>query len=386
MATRPGAEQILPWPRPEHGSLRHFSVLWTVCDSRALMNTLPLLPKSADAGQVAQNSVPWSGVGPLHSFSSSEESTSPSLPSPVSFLKATATALRYPMHSLLLLALLPGLALAGDEARFATDLGAAGTSRANLRSLSAVLTAPSVIPLVSRYDVSAGLRLGPDKGRNFHAGAVDSMTGPVAMGFLLEHQRSNAAPTTGELPGWIEPGEELENPHRGWTVGGAVGGAWLGRSVSLAAGPVYRWRGSNYDDPTHDWNAVASAGAHLADQVILTVSGENLIPTDFADAPLRAGAGLRWQPTDGAGLEADVLTTIEGDVAVGFAVGGEVLVAGKVPVRGGFERDREASIDAVCAGLSFGEEGAMVDYGFRMVVGQEESFRSWHGLTLRMRF
>ena len=60
-----------------------------------------------------------------------------------------------------------------------------------------MLAAPSTIALDTRYDIGAGVRLGPEQELGLVIAAADSSTGPVALG--LVYSRMVSTPATAEV-------------------------------------------------------------------------------------------------------------------------------------------------------------------------------------------
>lgn len=283
---------------------------------------------------------------------------------------------------------------AAEEGLFATELGAGGTSVADPQAPTAILTAPSVSGLTSRYAIAVGGRLGPDRERLVQGAAVDTVTSRLGLGLVAGYRWSQPVAPISALPGWRVPGDTEGATYRetGLLAGLALNVADAQRRVSGGLGVAYRLRGSTWDDPSGAVDLTASASARPVDALILTVVGQDLLPDpDTHPRPPKVGGGLRWAPTDSAGLEADALVNLAqvGAPTVAFGVGGRVLAAELVPLRGGFQHDTATGINMVSAGLGIASPEASFDYAFRVALDRPapaEGLGSWHALSLSISF
>lgn len=295
---------------------------------------------------------------------------------------------------------------AAGPARADTTAGGAevravgGVSRANVRSGAAVLTAPAVLPLVPRYQIQASGLVGPDALLGVRAYALDSNTGPVALG--LAYHYDHAVPQTSEsdLPGWVLPDDTLENELGRTVFGGGLATSFADRRVGLGVTLAWNQRATRFTELERWMQGGVSLAGRVGpeDMLVLAVAADNLfVPSKEVD-PLTFGGGLAYRPVPAFALlgQLDVETgAFDGPAQVGFGGGVEVDAAQVVAIRGGFQRDVDRDSDLLTAGLGGHGEQAALDYAAEIVVGhggeppagwEEARFRSYHTLTLTLSF
>ena len=227
--------------------------------------------------------------------------------------------------------------VAAEEPAMAVAQGMGHTTRSNLSDGGAAFTAPATVWLNGGFDVSVGARLGSGKSLLYQASAQDAQTGPVALGLQWMRHESDSTPTNKDLPGWKKPGESLENPTTTSIYGASLGGGGVHNLFSLAVGVRYYTRSAPVTGEESEVNAVVSVGGLVQDQLLLTLTAENLIPQNgFDGAPLGLGTGTRWQPADSFALAFDTFTDFESkDEGVAFSpmVGAEYVIGEIVPIR-----------------------------------------------------
>jgi hypothetical protein len=278
-----------------------------------------------------------------------------------------------------------GAPAAAADPTFAAELGAAGTGRASPTSLSAIATAPSMLAMRTRYDLGVGGSLGPDKLRRLTAAAVDSTSGPVALGVIFARDWSTPGALVSEYPGWRRPSDDLDNDLIDTGLHLGLGTALLNGHLGVGLGGSYRIRKTSFTGRSDNVNVTASLSGNIADQVYLSVTGENLVPQDFVSAPLRIGTGLRWQAIEAVGIEADGEADLSGAspaYTVGFGVEG--VAGGKVPVRAGYRNDGLREQQQVTGGIGVGNGEYFLEYGLQVAL--EEDVQLWHALTVRVTF
>jgi hypothetical protein len=280
--------------------------------------------------------------------------------------------------------------LAGEPA-MAVAQGMGHTTRSSLSDGGAAFTAPATVWLNGGFDVAGGARLGSGASRLYQVAAHDSKTGPVALGVQYLRQDEDLTPSKADLPGWKRPGESFANPTNTTVMGVSLGSGGVHHLFSLAAGVRYYTRQAPVTGSESEVNGVISMGGILQDQLVLTITGENLIPQDrFEGAPLALGTGTRWQPTDRFALALDTLTDFESlddGVATTPMLGTEFYVHEVVPLRLGWTRDGVTEQGYATAGFGITNETAGLSYGARVEVGETGASRDhWHGLSLRASF
>lgn len=264
------------------------------------------------------------------------------------------------------------------------------TSRSSLEDGGAVYTAPATIWLNAGFDVSGGVRFGSSGGRLFQASALDAQTGPVGLGLQWYGHDEDLTPSKDDLPGWKKPGESFENPTQTSVFAASLATGGVHHLFSYSAGVRYYTREAPVTGEESELNAVVSIGAVLQDQLILTLTAENLIPqSGFDGAPLAVGTGTRWQPTESFAIAVDTLTDLESKddgMVTSPMVGAEYRIRGVVPVRLGWTRDAVLEQSYATAGLGVASEQAGLEYGARLELDGGDSARHWHGVSLRASF
>jgi hypothetical protein len=158
----------------------------------------------------------------------------------------------------------------------------------------------------------------------------------------------------------------------------------------LAAGLRYYTRTAPVTGDESELNAVVSVGVTVRDQLVLTLTGENLVPQSGYDgAPLGVGLGARWQPIDTFAVAVDALTDLESKddgAAVSPMLGAEYRIQNTVPVRLGWGRDGVSGQSYMTAGLGVSNAQAGLDYGAKLALGSQAKPAHWHGLSLRASF
>ncbi len=291
-----------------------------------------------------------------------------------------------------------GAPASASDPELAREVGGGGASRADLGSLSAAATAPALLPLRPRYDVGGGIRFGPDSGITWQAAAVDSQTGPVALGLLVSRTTEVTQVREDDLPGWRETDTPIGERRDARTrLGGALAISALERQLGFGASVTWHHRTDGFDRSEGRVTAGASVAAHLGQQLVVSVNGENLIPTGLWFAPTLGTAGLRWAPAEVAALQGDLILDFSsrpGEVAAGARVGVEAIAGRVVPLRLGWAHlEAVESLDGdpedrLTAGIGVGNAQAALDYGFQAGLdgGDDEGLRQWHAVSLRLSF
>ena len=261
---------------------------------------------------------------------------------------------------------------AAVEPEMARERGQGHTSRGDLGSMSAIVRAPATLHLRSRYDAGGDFSFGADKLRRFHVAALDSQTGPLAAGVIFGREVARPTVREDDLPGWKEPGEQFDDlSDARMRVGGGVGFSVLNRTVGFGGSVEWNQRTNGFEESESALSGGASIAAHLGDQVVLSVNGERLIPTNLWFAPTQLSSGFRWESSPAAALSADIVAdlTSHDSVELGFGVGAAFTAADLVPIRMGFARDAATLEDRITAGVGVANPQADFSYAFEMPVG-----------------
>lgn len=292
------------------------------------------------------------------------------------------------------------LGIGDAPAALAPELAEGGATRANPLGLGAVYTAPATMALIPRYTVGGGVRLGPSGDHLMQVEAMDSQTGAFALGLAwLRRKRIVEAPTS-ELPGWMPSGSrDTTSTVRDLVVGGSAAFAPTSRHVSAGFGVFYHGYRSTYADAVGSFNLAASLAARLEGGWIFSLTAQDLLQSQVPGVRALGGIGMRWQPTDGAGIGIDASLPLDGGGGAGLSAGGVYTVEQVLPVRLGMSRtaqgDRYASFglgltqrsppSSGAGGRSSPETRFSIDYVFRYRLGGSSFSDSvWNGLAVRL--
>lgn len=280
-----------------------------------------------------------------------------------------------------------------EEPAMGVAQGMGNATRANFLDGGAAYTAPATMWLGGRFDVHLGGRLGTESDRLFQVSGHDSKTGPLSLGLNWFRHDTDVKASPEELPGWRRPNQNFDNPMRASVFGASIGGGGVHHLLSGAIGFRYHTRRAPVSGDKSEMNIVASVGGIVVDQLILTLTGDNLIPQDEIDgAPMSIGTGVRWQPIEAFGVEIDTLTdfeSVKNKVVMTPMFGAEYTIAQIVPIRAGFFRDGVEEQSHVTAGIGVANDTVGLNYGGRMTVGArapDEKILHFHGLDLRASF
>lgn len=293
------------------------------------------------------------------------------------------------MSALLLMAWMGGVYAAEQEGLFATELGAGGVSRAATQGLTSILTAPSVLALQPRYDFAVGARLGPDNERILQGAAMDSTTGPMALGLLYSRSTATPPTTVDQLPGFTQVGEGLSNPRTRTLVAGGLATALGEDIVGVGVNVSYFHEETRFGGVVGAVNAGASLSGSFAEKAVLTVSGENLLPDSLDWSQRRVSGAARYQPAPAFGLEVDLIGELDapGDSPVlSYAVGADGTIAERVPLRAGFSWDGLTRENRLTGGVGIGKETFFLEYGVAAPLQSGDASALWHALCLRISF
>jgi hypothetical protein len=278
---------------------------------------------------------------------------------------------------------LPGAAAAQDLGARAMGRGYVG--RADGADAAAEALNLAAVSLTERYEIFAGSELGADSRFLLRSGAVDSRTSAVTLGAGYRRLVDNVAPTGTSLPGWKAAGETLEDPttHQGVHLGIAV--PFLERRLSIAAHGRYDWRDSAQTGADTAFNFGFSVAGKPLSTLTLAAGVRDLLTNGYPDTRRTADFGVRFDPGPYLGVEADVVSPLQGKLTfdkVEWHAGLDVAALKWLALRGGWYVDDGAHF--VTAGIGLVSDKASLDYGMRIRV--DDPSRNFHGLDLRVVF
>ncbi|MEL6342893.1 MAG: hypothetical protein AAFV53_07150 [Myxococcota bacterium] len=266
---------------------------------------------------------------------------------------------------------------------FADDLGGGGAIRADPIAVGASLTAPAVMALQPNYTLIASGRLGTDRVRRYGAGAIDSQTGPVALGAVFIRETANRDATTEELPGWLLPDDDIQNPQENTIIGGGLATSFAERRFAVGAGMRYHRFSSRFSDPTDTYQAHASIAGRVRENIFLSASAEDLLPVDQVFAP-KAALAARAASKEGSDLSVETIADFDDGLSVSeVRAGGQLMLGIFVPIRAGYRHVLATSQDIVTAGIGVGTDEGIFNYGFSYDIDNNEQL---HALSLRIFF
>jgi hypothetical protein len=272
-----------------------------------------------------------------------------------------------------------------DTGAWAPELARGNTGLADPEAMGSLLSSPGIIGLIPRYELGFGYVFGPEGERRLQAGAIDSLTSPVALAITYQRTTTSAQASWDELPGWVEPDEDFSNPRARSLVGASLGKGLNEGRLGLGIGVHYDHDISRFGGEYGQVDLSAGVASHLAEQVTLALSANHLVPYEQRLSPLDLGAGIHWRLAPGANVELNLHGLFpDGDLILSGSGGLSVTVAERVPIRAGFERDSWAGEDRLWAGLGLVSDNSSLDYGIGIRIGQQETARFWNGLSLRV--
>ncbi|MGB0640880.1 MAG: hypothetical protein ACPGTU_16185 [Myxococcota bacterium] len=269
----------------------------------------------------------------------------------------------------------------------AVGQGMGFANRANPYDGGSVYSAPAMVWIDGRFDISGGARLGSDENRLFQAAAHDAQTSPIGMGVQWFRQTKDETPDPSELPGWRKENQRFGNEVVSSVLAATIGGGGVHHLFGAALGLRYFTRSSSLADKENSFNLAPSVAGFVQDQLYLSLTVENVIPLGFADSPLSLGTGTRWQPTEQFAVEVDTVTdfsSVEGEVRVSEMAGMEFRVQGLIPLRVGWKNDGVTDAQAVTAGIGASNEDIAFNYGAALELNPDGEPNHWHGLHLRV--
>lgn len=252
------------------------------------------------------------------------------------------------------------------EVQHPRSLALAGAQQVWGGSTNAVFANPANLPLYRVYHLEGLAAFGPEARRQSYGGAVvDSTTSRLAGGF---GGTWNTMDADGIRRQWTDLRLSLAYPlsdrfHLGLT------GRYLRVNQGVARGP---FRASTVSDGLPDEPIVneftfdAGAAVAITDQFRFAVSGRNLTAPGNGLLPLGVAGGLGWS-NQMVTAEANTLVdfTTFGDPRMRMMGGVEVLLADRVPLRGGYRYDAGMRTHSLGLGVGYVDRRFSVELGGR---------------------
>lgn len=244
-------------------------------------------------------------------------------------------------------------------------------------STTAIFVNPANLPLYRVYHLEALAAFGPEARRQSYGGAVvDSSTSRLAGGFGGTWSQLDP---DGIDRQWTDLRLALAYP-LGDRLQLGMTGRYLRVNQGVARGPFgtsFASDGTASEPIMNEFTFDAGAAVFIAEGLRAAVSGRNLTAPGSALMPVGVAGGVGWS---------NRTVTVEGDTLVDFTtfgsarmramLGGEVLLADRVPLRAGYRWDAGTKAHAVSAGIGY------VDRRFSIEIGGRRDVVAEHPATL----
>lgn len=233
-------------------------------------------------------------------------------------------------------------------------------------STTAVFVNPANLPLYRVYHLEGLAAFGPEARRQSYGGAIaDSSTSRLAGGFGGTWSQMDP---DGIKRQFTDLRLALAYPFGDRFSIGATG-RFLRVGQRVSSGPLGASLASDgtRDEPVFSQFTFDAGGAvQISENLRLAVSGRNLTAPGTALAPLVLAGGLGWS-NQTITIEADSLIdfTTFGSARARGMLGGEILVADRFPLRGGYRYDAGMKTHAASAGVGYVERKFSVEAGVR---------------------
>ena len=245
-------------------------------------------------------------------------------------------------------------------------VGMAGAAQVFGGSTTAVFVNPANLTLLRVYHLEGLAALSPEARRQSYGGAIaDSSTSKLAGGFGGTWSQMDP---DGIKRTFADLRLALAYPLGDRFSLGATG-RYLRVQQKVASGPLGASLASDglRDEPLISaFTFDAGAAVQISEQFRLAVSGRNLTAPGTALAPLALAGGLGWS---------NQTITVEADTLIDFTTwgsprgrgmfGGELLLADRFPLRGGYRVDAGMKTHSVSLGAGYVDRKFSVELGGR---------------------
>ncbi len=268
----------------------------------------------------------------------------------------------------------PALAAEGDPASL---LGRGSAGLADPRDNAGIRRCMACVVLSEEY--VASLDVGFPPGWRLGGSARDTESGALGAGVIYTRDSFEGALDLADMPGWVLPDADLDNPTIEQSVRVGLGYALLERRLGLGLSGVWDRHASALTPTQNTYELDASLSGRVTNTLILGATARELLPEGTRDPLYEVGAWWATGEVIAFAFDAqwqDRAETFAG--GLGGRVGAELNLEDAVAFRGGFE---QLGQDPSAFGLGLGvlSEAGRLDYGFRYdLLGQQ----SWHQLGL----
>jgi len=269
----------------------------------------------------------------------------------------------------------------------AVSQGMGNTVRANPWDPMTAYAAPGMVWVDGRFEIGGSGQYGNNETNSWSVGAYDAQTTKVGFGLFWSRHSKDLKPKNSELPGWRKQGQKFDNQITSSVLGMTLGGGGVHHLFGAGLGIRYFYRNTKLGGTEHAVTLSPSVALVVADQLYLSLTVENAVPTGHADAPLAVSTGTRWQPSNRLAIDFDAVvdfTSIPGEVRFTPMVGAEVRAVPEVPIRVGWFSEGVDETQWVTGGVGVENESVGLSYSLQMDWMTTEELVHQHGLMLRV--
>lgn len=252
------------------------------------------------------------------------------------------------------------------EVQHPRSIAMGGAQQAWGGSTTALFLNPANLPLYRVYHLEAIATFSPEARRQSYGGAIaDSSTSRLAGGFGGTWSQLDP---DGIKRSWTDLRLSLAYPI-GDRLSLGMAGRYLRVDQRPQAGPLGASlvSGGTKDDPiVSEFTFDAGMGLSITDQIRLGITGRNLTAPGHGLLPLGTAGGIGYSNGTFT-VEVDELLdfTTFGGVRARTMVGGEVLVADRFPLRGGYRFDAGMKTHAIGLGAGYVDKKFSIEIGGR---------------------
>ena len=282
-------------------------------------------------------------------------------------------------------------ASAADVVSGANLFAMGGVGAAASRDNASITLNPGLLALHPRYDFMGVFQYGPDPGANTPADlawgitAMDARTSDVvALGLSYSGNHFEPLLQEDEFPGWTVPGADIPNEKRFHDFAGALSFAALERKLGFGLGVNVGLFDHDRQGDGVTFDLHLGAGARPLEWLSLGAAVRDMVPGDAEDRKLQVVGGARVEAEELFAFEAnaDWRDDFALDLPVTLSSGLEAR-AGEARVRIGWRREAADGVHAITSGLGWEQEGAAIEYGFRLPLDHPRLAATVHSFSLR---
>ncbi len=292
--------------------------------------------------------------------------------------------------------LLVSVALA-TEADTTPTFGMAGAGSANPDDLGAIRRAPAAMLLASAYTSQIDFGFGGGGGPRVMGGVRDTRTSGLGMGVLTTHHWATRDIPEAQMPGWITPGEEIQDTTLEASYRIALGYGFIPQTLqtqtasrdirrfALGASVAYeRWNGT-WKGLVQGWGVDASVAGRPTKTMVISASAKDLLtPLGLRDPSL--DMGWWWNPAPWVSLALDGgWDPNVGELPLVTHGGLELVAMQTIALRGGYGVEGRRQLIGAGAGL-LAEDAARLDYGIQIDVAGPDTDLVRHSIGLYASF